>query len=78
MFNCRDSIHLLLEFLDGDMPEEEARHLQEHLRQCPPCVDFLKTYRATPGLCRRALQNSMPAQLSEKLTEFLRTKMKKA
>lgn len=78
MFNCRDSIHLLLDFLDGDMPEDEAVKLQEHLAQCPPCVDFLRTYRATPGLCRRALQKQMPQQLSDKLTEFLRAKVKKA
>ncbi len=78
MFNCRDSINLLLDFLDGEMPDEEAKQLQEHLAQCPPCVDFLKTYRATPSLCRRALQKQMPAQLSDKLTEFLRGKLKKA
>jgi anti-sigma factor (TIGR02949 family) len=78
MFNCRESIHLLLDFLDGEMPEAEAKELQEHLAQCPPCVDFLKTYRATSGLCRKALHKQMPPQLSDKLTEFLRGKLKKS
>jgi hypothetical protein len=77
MFTCKDSVHLLMDFLDGDMAEEDQRHLREHLMGCPPCIDFLKTYKATPGLCRRALVKTMPEELSSKLTEFLREKMKK-
>jgi anti-sigma factor (TIGR02949 family) len=77
MFTCKESIDLLLNFLDGEMPEEEAKHLEEHLAACPPCVDFLRTYRATPVLCRRALQKQMPRELSDRLTDFLRQKCKK-
>ena len=31
MYNCKDSINLLLDFLDGEMSPEEEEHLQEHL-----------------------------------------------
>ncbi|XXF77184.1 zf-HC2 domain-containing protein [Myxococcaceae bacterium GXIMD 01537] len=78
MYNCKDSINLLLDFLDGELTEEDARHLKEHLSGCAPCVDFLRTYRATPGLCKRALVQRMPKEVSEKLTEFLRSKIKSA
>ncbi|WP_223753708.1 zf-HC2 domain-containing protein [Myxococcus sp. RHSTA-1-4] len=78
MYNCKDSINLLLEFLDGEMSPEEAQHLKEHLRGCSPCVDFLRTYRATPGLCKKALAAKMPKEVSEKLTEYLRSKIKSA
>jgi anti-sigma factor (TIGR02949 family) len=77
MFTCKESIDLLLDYLDGDMPEEQARHLEEHLAACPPCIDFLRTYRATPGICQRALQKQMPQELSERLKEFLRQKCKR-
>jgi len=76
MFTCRESIDLLLDYLDGTMSEEQARHLEEHLAACPPCIDFLRTYRATPGLCRRALHKQMPEELSQRLKEFLRQKCK--
>ena len=76
MYTCKESINLLLEFLDGELPVDEARHLKEHLSGCAPCVDFLRTYRATPGLCKRALVERMPAELSGKLTEFLRSRIK--
>ena len=76
MLNCKDSIGLLLAFLDGEMAPDEARHLQEHLRGCSPCEEFLQSYRATPGLCRRALEARMPAEVSSKLTDFLRSQCK--
>jgi anti-sigma factor RsiW len=76
MYTCKDSINLLLDFLDGELTPEDAQHLKEHLQGCAPCVDFLRTYRATPGLCKKALAQRMPQEMSTKLTEFLRSKIK--
>ncbi len=76
MFSCKDSVSLLMNFLDGEMSADEESHLREHLSGCPPCVDFLKTYRATPTLCKRALARQMPEELSGKLTEYLRQRIK--
>ncbi|SEM28020.1 Putative zinc-finger [Stigmatella aurantiaca] len=78
MYTCKDSINLLMNFLDGELSQEETQHLREHLQGCSPCVDFLRTYRATPGLCKRALAARMPQEVSEKLTEYLRSKIKSA
>ena len=50
MFNCKDSIDVLLAFLDGEMsPEEEEAAPGSTSTACPPCVDFVRTYRATAG-----------------------------
>ncbi len=76
MYSCKESIELLLEYLDGSMSPDEAEHLSKHLAACPPCVEFLKTYKATSGLCKRALAAKMPEELSRRLTDFLRQKTK--
>jgi anti-sigma factor RsiW len=78
MYTCKDSINLLLDYLDGELTPEDTQHLREHLQGCSPCVDFLRTYRATPGLCKKALAQKMPQEMSTKLTEFLRSKIKSA
>ena len=75
MFTCKDSIHSLLEYVDGQLSEAQSREVQEHLRGCMPCVDFLKTYKATPQLARRALVDEMPQELAGKLKAFLRSKL---
>ena len=72
MHTCEDSIHLLLDYLDGKIPPETAKALEAHLSACPPCVDFMKGYRATPELCREALAERMPETLASKLSSFLR------
>jgi len=75
MFTCKESIHSLLEYVEGELSDAQALELQEHLRACPPCVDFMKTYRATPQLARRALVEEMPQELAVKLKAFLRSKL---
>ena len=75
MFTCKDSIHSLLEYVDGALTDAQALELQEHLRACTPCVDFMRTYRATPQLARRALVEEMPRELAGKLKAFLRSKL---
>jgi len=77
MFSCKKSIDVLIDYLDGQMTPEDEKHLQAHLSACPPCLDFLRTYKATPSLCKRALATRMPEELGQKLTEFLRAQVKK-
>jgi anti-sigma factor RsiW len=66
----------LLEYLDGDMGSAEARELKQHLDTCPPCVNFVQSYRATPDLCRRHLAKQMPEELVNHLKSFLRDKLR--
>ena len=72
MFNCRDSIDLLLAYLEGDLPGDVRAELDAHFGECSPCEEFLATYRATPELCRKALAAKMPEEFAERLTEFVR------
>lgn len=77
MGTCKDAIDLLRSYLDGDLSVDERAHLEEHLDDCAPCVDFLKTYRATPGLCREVLRSKMPDALAKNLADYLRANLKK-
>jgi len=75
--NCKESIAKMLEYLDGDLSAEMRERLDEHFGGCPPCEDFLKSYRATPTVCRKALAKKMPDEVANKLTDFLRAEMSK-
>lgn len=77
MKTCKESIDALLNYLDRDMPAEEVKELEAHLNGCSPCVDFVRQYRDTSTLCKKALAASMPAEVASKLKDFLRTKIKK-
>lgn len=78
MFTCKESVDLLMDYLDGTLAADEEAQLEEHFEACPPCVDFLRTYRATPSLCKRALAKQMPKEVAEKLSAFLRARLNKS
>lgn len=69
--NCKHCIDVLVDYLEGQLPAEKEKALDEHFLACPPCLDFLDQYRASSTLCRRALKAEMPEALADKLNEFL-------
>ena len=75
LMHCKDAIDVLREYLDGEMNPDLKAKLDEHFHGCSPCEEFLAQYRATVGMCRKALAKRMPDALSARLTSFLQDKL---
>jgi anti-sigma factor RsiW len=69
--HCKECVDLLGEYIEGTLPKDRAKALEEHLSLCPPCITFVRTYRATRNLCRHALEKEMPEELVNSLSAFL-------
>jgi Putative zinc-finger len=69
--HCKECVDLLGEYIEGTLTGEQAKALEEHLSTCPPCITFVRTYRATRRLCRSALAAEMPHELMNSLSSFL-------
>lgn len=79
MFNCKDSIDKLLEYLDGDVTADVKQHLDAHFQGCAPCEEFLKQYRETAPMCRKALLKSkMPREFADRMSALIRDKIRSA
>ena len=76
-FTCKQAVESLREYLDGDVAGDLRAKLEAHLGGCTPCVEFLKSYERTPKLCKGALAAKMPQEFAEKLTDFLKSHLKK-
>jgi anti-sigma factor RsiW len=72
MMTCRELVELLIDYLDGDLPEDRRRRLEMHLQMCPPCLVYLETYKATIRLTKRLPCTPPPPELLERLKEVLR------
>ena len=70
--DCKDSIDLALDYLEGELTPEVRQRLESHLKDCPPCDAFFESYRKTPEVCRQALSCQMPRTMVSKLLDFLR------
>jgi anti-sigma factor RsiW len=68
--NCRQVIDFLMDYIDGELPEHVKACFDMHLQMCPPCVEYLRTYRATVTVTKACLHDHaatctepMPEQL---------------
>lgn len=74
MINCQQLVEYCLDYIEGDLPDEEQIRFRRHLGQCPDCVTFFETYRRTPEVSRGVLGTSIPASVKESVLSFLRTR----
>jgi len=76
--NCRELIlESLVEYEDGSMAATDRVRLETHLSHCPPCVVFLKSYRATGRTLRMLKPREIPCNLAEAVLNFVRERCKK-
>ena len=75
MIKCCDLLDLLVDFLDGDLDDDQRARIQNHLDWCKPCVEFLDSYKDTGTVCRDALVKEMPEEIKSRLFEVLRKEL---
>jgi len=59
---CEEVITFLLDYLERELPEDEARHFARHLAICPSCAAYLATYEQSIHLGREALRRELEAE----------------
>lgn len=65
---CTEIFHELEAFVDGELPTEEARRIEQHLDACASCRARVEDLRALTGLARRELGNEKaPADLWQRI-----------
>lgn len=71
--NCREFVEFLMSYIDDDLDEDPRRVFEEHMHMCPPCVEFLDSYRDTIRLgkfaCRE--EGSIPEEAPDELVSAI-------
>jgi anti-sigma factor RsiW len=79
MTTCKDCIDFLMAYLDGELPPEQKARFDQHMKACPPCRDYLDSYRQTLKLTTDAKDCgcwSKPAVLPDKLVNAILDSLK--
>jgi predicted anti-sigma-YlaC factor YlaD len=53
MSDCSEIFAMLSEYLDRELTPSTCRDLEEHLRDCPECIQFVDSLRRTVDLCHK-------------------------
>ena len=68
-------LDLLGDYVEGLLAPDIAAGLEKHLANCPPCRDYLATYRATISLTRSAPRHEIPLPVISRLQAFLQDRL---
>ena len=60
------------EYLDGELEDKICREIDEHLRQCPECRQYVDSLRKTIQLCKRAAMEEMPKDIHDRIRSKIR------
>jgi len=69
---CREMLHDISAYLDGDLDATACEAIERHGRDCPECAAVLDGLRATVGLCRQAAGLTMPDAVRERARAAVR------
>ncbi len=78
MICCRECLELLNDYVDGSLDTGVQESLEEHFKDCPPCISFLNTYKSTTTVASKILsEKEIPEVVQVKLREFVTQTLKK-
>jgi len=69
--SCRELFALLSEYIDGELPSATCEEMDQHIRSCAPCIQFVENLKTSIRLthefeCREKLAG-LPPQLKRTL-----------
>lgn len=71
--NCREICSFLDDYLDGSLEPEVAERFNRHMDDCPPCREYLDSYRDTVNLTRSLCEETgrTPQQMPDDLVKAI-------
>jgi predicted anti-sigma-YlaC factor YlaD len=74
MISCREILEFLSAYLEKDLDSETLTHVDCHLRDCPPCVEYVDSFRrmiVATGRLPTIETMTIPPELRARLHSFL-------
>ena len=69
---CKELVEIVTEYLEGTMPAEERRRLENHLRDCQGCTTYLEQMRQTIRAAGRLSENQISPEAQDTLLDTFR------
>jgi RNA polymerase sigma-70 factor (ECF subfamily) len=70
--DCTQIFAMLSEYLDRELPPAACGDLEEHLRDCPECIQFVDSLKRSIELCRKFASARAPEPVAPEALGELR------
>jgi anti-sigma factor (TIGR02949 family) len=72
---CVEVVELVTDYLEGALPDAQARRLERHLGTCPGCAEYLEQLRTVAGSLRGVTDESFPPEMRDRvMADFRRSR----
>ena len=75
---CLAVFEHLSDYIDGELDARDCAHLEAHMSDCPPCIDFLRSLRASIEASHQFSAEEMPAPILPQMTKRLKSAWEQA
>ena len=69
---CRELVELVSDYLEGALPDAERRRFEQHLDDCPLCVDHVDQMRTTLAVLGRLDEAALDEPVRDGLVRAFR------
>jgi predicted anti-sigma-YlaC factor YlaD len=69
---CRELVEVVSDYLEGRLPAADVRRLEEHLGECPYCMEYVDQMRLTIATLGELTEDSISPETRGELLEAFR------
>jgi mycothiol system anti-sigma-R factor len=69
--DCQEVIHVLYDFLDGELTAERRREIQRHLDGCSPCLEAFDFEAELKLFVAKKCRDQVPEDLKRRIAQAL-------
>ena len=73
---CKQVSALVLDYINDKLAPSVKREFETHLRVCPDCVNFLRTYKKTVAVTQVVEAEDLPPKVRANILSFLRRRIR--
>ena len=69
---CKELVEVVSDYLEGRLPANDRRRLEEHLGECPYCAEYIDQMRLTIGALGELREDALSPEAHGELLEAFR------
>ena len=70
---CKELTDFLMDYLEKQLPERTRAEFEGHIATCPPCLNYLESYKTAVELGRKVCEGdaAVPCEVPEHLIQAI-------